>query len=230
MLVELDHEADRQELADQPRRPARHVAARRRHGHRAGRGGPRARVPRRAGDAFVHGEALSVRAVREHLLVDPRGPARGAVGVRLLEAHADRRGVARGQGGVEPPRRAGPHLVPRRRILPPVAKNAHPQASIDWASAEVRGGEAHRRPRGRAQRRVGRASAGHRRAPGPAGQRVGRDQGDQGEGDRRGGRRRRRGGPARHLLDGAVQQANADFAPEEKADAPAMSRPRRTAR
>ena len=32
--------------ADQPRRPARHVAARRRQRHRAARGGPRARVPR----------------------------------------------------------------------------------------------------------------------------------------------------------------------------------------
>ena len=224
VLVELDDEADRQELTS-PGRPARHVAARRRHGHRAGRGGPRARVPRRAG-ARLRPRRGVVRARRAQAPAGrPRGPARGAVGVRLLEAHADRRGVARGQGGVEPPRRAGRHLAglaaptaDPRRILPPVAKNAHPQASIDWASAEVRGGdltvalagEANAEWAERVQAIVERLDR-----PGSAwgATKVTKAKvtveavGAGAEED------------LRHLLDGAVQQANADYAPEEKDDA-----------
>ena len=47
-----------------------------------------------------------------------RPAARGALDLRLLEAHAHRGGLARGQAGVEPPRRGGPHrhaLGVRRR-------------------------------------------------------------------------------------------------------------------
>ena len=42
---------------------------------------------------------------------------RGAVGLRLLEAHAHRGGLARGQGGVEPPGRGGPRRVASRHVV-----------------------------------------------------------------------------------------------------------------
>ncbi|MGZ6675105.1 MAG: hypothetical protein ACXVFM_22440 [Solirubrobacteraceae bacterium] len=99
-----------------------------------------------------------------------------------------------------------------------MAKNAHPQASIDWASAEVRGGdltvalagEANREWAERVQAIVERLDR-----PGSAwgATKVTKAKvtveavGAGAEED------------LRHLLDGAVQQANADFAPAEKDDA-----------
>ena len=99
-----------------------------------------------------------------------------------------------------------------------MAKNAHPQASIDWASAEVRGGEHTVALAGEANGEwAERAQAIVERLD-----RLGSAWGatkvtkakvtveavDAGAEE-----------DLRHLLDGAVQQANADFAPEEKADA-----------
>jgi len=99
-----------------------------------------------------------------------------------------------------------------------VAKSEHPQASIDWASAEVRGGdltvalagEANAKWAERVQAVVERLER-----PGSAwgATKVTKAKvtveavGAGAEED------------LRHLLDSAVQQANADFAPEEKDDA-----------
>jgi hypothetical protein len=96
-----------------------------------------------------------------------------------------------------------------------VAKSEHPQASIDWASAEVRGGdltvalagEANAKWAERVQAVVERLER-----PGSAwgATKVTKAKvtveavGAGAEED------------LRHLLDSAVQQANADFAPEEK--------------
>jgi hypothetical protein len=100
-------------------------------------------------------------------------------------------------------------------ILAPVAKNEHPQASIDWASAEVKGGDltvalagepnsewAKRveaildrleRPRsGWGATKVGKAHVKVEAVTAGAEEDL------------------------RHLLDSAVQQANADFAPAEE--------------
>ena len=110
VLVELDDEADRQALTS----PGDlHVTWLRADGSdRVLLDAVRALAfPDGPVHAFVHGEASSVRAVRRHLLVDRERRARGAVGLRLLEAHAHRGGLARGQGGVEPPRRAGRRLT-----------------------------------------------------------------------------------------------------------------------
>ena len=146
VVVELDDDADRQPLTSR-RRPARHLAAGRRQRPRPGRRAARARVSRRPVHAFVHGEASSVRAVRRHLLVERGVAPEALLGLRLLEADAYRGGLARGQGGVEAPRRAGRWLTPEQGpfraapMLARVAKQEHPQASIDWASAEVEGGD-----------------------------------------------------------------------------------------
>jgi hypothetical protein len=99
-----------------------------------------------------------------------------------------------------------------------VAKSEHPQASIDWASAEVRGGdltvalagEANAKWAERVQAVVERLER-----PGSAwgATKVTKAKvtveavGAGAEED------------LRHLLDSAVQQANADFAPAEKDDA-----------
>ena len=71
--------------------------------------------PAGAVHAFVHGEASAVRAVRRHLLAERGDPARVRLDLRLLEADPDRGGLARGQAGVEPPRRGGPR---RSRLTP----------------------------------------------------------------------------------------------------------------
>ena len=72
--------------------------------------------PAGAVHAFVHGEASAVRAVRRHLLAERGAPARVGLDLRLLEAHAHRRGLARGQAGVEPARRGRPHGCVKPRI------------------------------------------------------------------------------------------------------------------
>jgi hypothetical protein len=98
-----------------------------------------------------------------------------------------------------------------------VAKNAHPQATIDWASAEVNGGDLTVALDGepnaawgeRVQAIVERldrpASAWGAVKVGKAKVRV--------EAIAAGAEK-----DLRHLLDGAVQQANADFAPEVEDD------------
>ena len=99
-----------------------------------------------------------------------------------------------------------------------MAKNEHPQASIDWASAEVRGGELSVALAGKANAEwAERVQAVIERLdrPGSAwgatkvtNAKVTVEAVDTGaEQD------------LRHLLDGAVQQANADFAPEVQDDA-----------
>jgi hypothetical protein len=94
-----------------------------------------------------------------------------------------------------------------------VAKNEHPQASIDWASAEVRGGdltvplagEANAEWAERVQAVVDRLDR-----PGSAwGATKITDTEVTVEAVSAGAEE-----DLRHLLDGAVQQANADFAPE----------------
>jgi hypothetical protein len=103
-----------------------------------------------------------------------------------------------------------------------VAKNEHPQGSIDWASAEVKGGEltvdVGGEPNAAWAKRV-EAILERLERPGSA------------WGEAKVGRSRvtvkavSAGGEEdlRHLLDGAVQQANADFAPAEDPDADAAS-------
>ena len=101
-----------------------------------------------------------------------------------------------------------------------MAKNEHPQASIDWASAEVKSGELTVGLAGEANaewaQRV-EAIVERLERPGSAWGKVkvgtstvrveavttGAEE------------------DLRHLLDGAVQQANADFAPAEEPDADA---------
>jgi hypothetical protein len=99
-----------------------------------------------------------------------------------------------------------------------VAKSEHPQASIDWASAEVKGGELTVALAGEANAQwAERVQAIVERLDRP-GSAWGPTKvteatvtveavGAGGEED------------LRHLLDGAVQQANADFAPEVRDDA-----------
>jgi hypothetical protein len=99
-----------------------------------------------------------------------------------------------------------------------VSKNEHPQASIDWASAEVRGGDLSVALAGEANaewaERV-QAVIERLERPGSAwgATKVTKTKvtveavGTGAEQD------------LRHLLDGAVQQANADFAPEVQDDA-----------
>jgi hypothetical protein len=100
-------------------------------------------------------------------------------------------------------------------MLPPVAKDAHPQASIDWGSAAVKGGdltvelagepnaEWAKRVQAVVERleRTGSAWGAirvTRAAVTVAAVTAGAEE------------------DLRHLLDGAVQQANADFAPEDE--------------
>jgi hypothetical protein len=99
-----------------------------------------------------------------------------------------------------------------------VAKNEHPQASIDWASAEVAGGdltvplagEANAEWAERVQAVVDRLDR-----PGSAwGATKITDAGVTVEAVSAGAEE-----DLRHLLDGAVQQDNADFAPESQDDA-----------
>jgi hypothetical protein len=99
-----------------------------------------------------------------------------------------------------------------------VAKNEHPQASIDWASAEVKGGDLTVALAGEANAKWAervQAIVEHLDRPGSAWgtttvtkatvtvEAVGAGAEED----------------LRHLLDGAVQQANADFAPEVQEDA-----------
>jgi hypothetical protein len=99
-----------------------------------------------------------------------------------------------------------------------VAKNEHPQASIDWASAEVKGGDLTVALAGEANAKWAervQAIVEHLDRPGSAWgttkvtkatvtvEAVGAGAEED----------------LRHLLDGAVQQANADFASEEQDDA-----------
>jgi hypothetical protein len=97
-----------------------------------------------------------------------------------------------------------------------VAKNAHPQATIDWASAEVRGGDLTVALEGEPNAAWGeRVQAIVERLDRPA----------SGWGAVKVGKAKVRveaiaagaEEDLRHLLDGAVQQANADFAPEGEA-------------
>jgi hypothetical protein len=99
-----------------------------------------------------------------------------------------------------------------------VAKNEHPQASIEWASAEVAGGdltvplagEANAAWAERVQAVVERLAR-----PGSAwGATKVTDAEVTVEAVTAGAEE-----DLRHLLDSAVQQANADFAPEEETDA-----------
>jgi hypothetical protein len=94
-----------------------------------------------------------------------------------------------------------------------VAKNEHPQASIDWASAEVRGGELTVELAGEANaewaervqaivERLDRPGSGWGTAKVSKSTVKVEDVTAGAEED------------LRHLLDGAVQQANADYAPE----------------
>ncbi len=98
-----------------------------------------------------------------------------------------------------------------------MAKSEHPQASIDWASAEVRGGqltvalvgEANRQWAERVQdvvERLDRPGSAWGRTKVTDGKVTVEAIGAGSEED------------LRHLLDGAVQQANADFAPEDQDD------------
>jgi hypothetical protein len=98
-----------------------------------------------------------------------------------------------------------------------VAKNAHPQATIDWASAEVRGGDLTVALEGEPNAAWGeRVQAIVERLDRPA----------SGWGAVKVGKAKVRveaiaagaEEDLRHLLDGAVQQANADFAPEADDD------------
>jgi hypothetical protein len=99
-----------------------------------------------------------------------------------------------------------------------VAKSEHPQASIDWASAEVRGGEL-------TVALVGEANAEWAERAQAVLERLDRPGSGWGatkvtkakvtvEAVSAGAEE-----DLRHLLDGAVQQANADFAPEVRDDA-----------
>jgi hypothetical protein len=99
-----------------------------------------------------------------------------------------------------------------------VAKNEHPQASIDWASAEVRGGDL-------TVALAGEANAEWAERVQATFERLDRSGSAWGatkvtkekltvEAVSAGAEE-----DLRHLLDGAVQQANADFAPEAQDDA-----------
>ena len=99
-----------------------------------------------------------------------------------------------------------------------MAKNEHPQASIDWASAEVRGGdltvalagEANAEWAKRVQaivERLDRPGSGWGATKVTKAKVTVEAVGAGAEED------------LRHLLDGAVQQANADYAPEVQDDA-----------
>jgi len=99
-----------------------------------------------------------------------------------------------------------------------VAKSEHPQASIDWASAEVRGGEL-------TVALAGEANAEWAERVQAVLERLGRPGSAWGatkvteaavtvEAVSAGAEE-----DLRHLLDGAVQQANADFAPKVREDA-----------
>jgi hypothetical protein len=98
-----------------------------------------------------------------------------------------------------------------------VAKNEHPQASIDWASAEVKSGELTVALAGEANAQwAERVQAIVERLdrPGSAwGATKVTDAKVTVEAVGAGSEE-----DLRHLLDGAVQQANADFAPEEQGD------------
>ena len=98
-----------------------------------------------------------------------------------------------------------------------MAKNAHPQATIDWASAEVKGGDLTVALEGEPTAAWGeRVQAIVERLDRPA----------SGWGAVKVGKAKVRveaiaagaEEDLRHLLDGAVQQANADFAPEAEDD------------
>jgi hypothetical protein len=102
-------------------------------------------------------------------------------------------------------------------MLPPVARNEHPQAAIDWASAEVRGGDLtvalEGEPNAEWAERV-QAIVERLDRPGSAwgAAKVGKSK-VKVEAVTAGAEEE-----LRHLLDGAVQQANADFAPEPEDD------------
>jgi hypothetical protein len=96
-----------------------------------------------------------------------------------------------------------------------VAKNAHPQASIDWASAEVKGGDLAvalaGEPNAKWAKRV-EAILERLERPGSAWGKVKVGSSTvRVEAVTAGAEE-----DLRHLLDGAVQQANADFAPAEE--------------
>ena len=99
-----------------------------------------------------------------------------------------------------------------------MAKSEHPQASIDWASAEVKGGELTvalaGEPNAQWAQRV-QAIVERLDRPGSAwGATKVTEATLTVEGVSTGAEE-----DLRHLLDGAVQQANADFAPEVRDDA-----------
>ena len=95
-----------------------------------------------------------------------------------------------------------------------MAKNKHPQASIDWASAEVRGGdlsvEVAGEPNAEWAARV-QAIVERLQRPGSGWGAVKVAKGRIRVKDVAAGAEE----DLRHVLDGAVQQANADFAPED---------------
>jgi hypothetical protein len=94
-----------------------------------------------------------------------------------------------------------------------VAKNEHPQASIDWGSAEVRGGDL-------TVELAGEANADWAERVQAIVERLDRPGSGWGATKVSKSRVKVEGVTAgaeedlRHLLDGAVQQANADYAPE----------------
>jgi hypothetical protein len=101
-----------------------------------------------------------------------------------------------------------------------VAKNEHPQGSIDWASAEVKGGDLTVAVAGEANAKWAKrveAILDRLERPGSA----------WGKAKVSAAKVRVKAVSAgaeedlRHLLDGPVQQANADFAPAEEPDADA---------
>ena len=206
--------------ADHPRRPARHVAAGRRRRHRAARGGQCARVPgragarlrpRRGGRPSAPSAAISWSSARSR--ARRWRPVSGYWKRTRTEG-----GWREDQGGVEPPGRAGRGWLTHcagasgaAPILAPVAKHEHPQASMDWASAEVKAATS------RSRSTVRRTPSGPNACRPPSSASIGpgapgRLEGGEGEDDRRGGHTGAEE-DLRHLLDGAVQQANADFAP-----------------
>ena len=221
VLVEVDDEADRQALT-QPGRPARDLAARRRHATRVlvdavarARRSPPGRSTRSCtarrrpcapcaatcwSTASVAPEAISVSGYWKRTRTEEGWREDKAEWNRLAEQDVDLAWTSRDV------------------CCRAVAKNEHPQASIDWASAEVRGGDLDRRAGRRAEQRVGQARAGRRRAPRAAGSAWGATKVTKAavtvEAVTAGAEE-----DLRHLLDGAVQQANADFAPDDEGDA-----------
>lgn len=101
--------------------------------------------------------------------------------------------------------------------MPPVAKNEHPQASIDWSSAEVRGGDL-------IVALAGEANAEWAERVQAIVERLDRPSSGWGATKVTKAKLKVEGVSAgaeedlRLLLDSAVQQANADYAPEDEGD------------